>query len=94
MAQKKLIVWGAAAIMKALLIKTVVVCVAALICGVVAGVLFSLWYYGFIPRPMLTDVYLSDTYAAMRLRFWAAFAVGAGFGGVWSYRMVKTMKFE
>ncbi len=78
--------------MKALLVKVVVVCLAALVCGAVAGVLFSLWYYGFIPRPMLTDVYLSDTYARMRLRFWIAFAVGAVFGVVWSYRIIKTMK--
>ncbi len=78
--------------MRTLLVKVAVVCLVAIICGGVAGVLFSLWYYGFIPRPMLTDAYLSDTQARMRLRFWIAFAVGAVFGAVWSYRIVRTMK--
>lgn len=80
--------------MKALLIKIVVICVAAIICGGVAGVLFFLYYYGFVPRRQLADVLNSDTYAKMNLRFWAAFAVGAAFGGVWSYRIVKAMKFQ
>ena len=79
--------------MRVLLMKVTVVCLAAIVCGGVAGALFSLWYYGFIPRYRLGDVLDSDTYAKMALRFWAAFAIGAIFGVVWSYRAVKTMKF-
>jgi hypothetical protein len=79
--------------MKALLVKTVVVCLAAVIWGGVAGVLFSLWYDGFIPEHRLGDVLDSDTSAKMWLRFWAASAVGAVFGVAWSYRVVKDIKF-
>ena len=78
--------------MRVLLMKVTVVCLAAIVGGGVAGVLFSLWYYGFVPRYRLADVLDSDTYAKMALRFWAAFAVGAVFGVAWSYRVVKTIK--
>lgn len=80
--------------MKTVLVKILVVCVAALICGVVAGVLVSLFYYDVVPQPMLVETYLSDTYAKMRLRFWIAFAVGAIFGVVWSYRVVKSIDLK
>ncbi|HPC96260.1 MAG TPA: hypothetical protein PLU87_15040 [Sedimentisphaerales bacterium] len=76
---------------KAWLIKGTVILVIAVICGSIAGVLFSLFFYGFIPAPWRADMYLSDTEAKMKLRFWAAFAVGAIFGAVWSYRIVKDM---
>ncbi len=77
---------------KALLTKISVICVIAVVCGGVAGLLFSLCFYGFVPRHMLSDVLDSDTEAKMNLRFWGAFAVGAIFGVVWSYRMVKDME--
>jgi len=79
---------------KALLLKALVVCIIAMVCGTLAGVAFSLLYYGLIPTPMRADVYLSDTYAKMRLRFWLAFAAGAVFGAVWSYRIVKSIEFK
>jgi len=41
---------------------------------------------------MLARVYLSDTPAKMHLRFWIAFALGAIFGIVWSYKIVKDIK--
>lgn len=78
--------------MKPVLIKILVVCLIAAICGAVVGVLFSLYFYGFIPRPWLAKVYLSDTAAAAKLRFWLAFAAGAVFGAVWSYRIVKDLE--
>ena len=77
--------------MKPLAIKIVVVVLIALICGVVVGLLVSLFFYSFIPRPWLAEVYLSDTPAKAKLRFWMAFLAGALFGAVWSYRMVKDM---
>jgi hypothetical protein len=76
---------------KAILLKTLVVCIAAGVCGAIAGVLFSVFFYNFVPRSMLTEVYLSDTHAKMKLRFWIAFGVGAVFGIVWSYRIVKDL---
>jgi hypothetical protein len=79
--------------MKTLMVKIAVVCLAALVCGSVAGVRFSLWYYDFIPDWRIADVLDSDTYAKMAFRFWAAFIVGAVFGGVWVYRVVKNTKF-
>ncbi|NLZ06540.1 MAG: hypothetical protein GXY19_15355 [Phycisphaerae bacterium] len=77
---------------KALLIKGTVILVIAGICGGIAGVLLSLLFYGFIPAPWRADIYLSDTEAKMRLRFWVAFAVGAIFGVAWSYKVVKDME--
>lgn len=44
-----------------------------------------------LPRHQMTEVYLSDTPEKVKLRFWIAFAVGAIFGLVWSYRVVKNM---
>jgi hypothetical protein len=79
---------------RAFLIKAFVVGLIAAICGGVVGVLFSLWFYGFVPRYMLAEVYLSDTDAKMRFRFWAAFAAGAVFGAIWAYRVVRTMDFK
>jgi hypothetical protein len=79
--------------MKTLAVKVVVVGVAALICGSGAGLLFSLWYYGLIPEDWIADVLDSDTHAKMAFRFWAAFIVGAIFGGVWVWRVVKNIKF-
>jgi hypothetical protein len=38
--------------------------------------LFSLFFYGFIPAPWRAHIYLSDT-SEDELRFWGAFAVGA-----------------
>ena len=76
---------------KPLLIKIFVVCLIALICAAAVGVLFSVYFYGFIPRPWLAEIYLSDTPAKVKLRFWTAFAAGAIFSVVWSYRMVKDM---
>ncbi len=78
--------------MKALLIKIAMVGVIAAVCGGIAGLLFSLCFYGLIPRYLLPAVLDSDTVAKMHLRFWGAFAVGAIFGVVWSYRMVKDME--
>jgi len=75
-----------------LLIKGTVILVIAGICGGIAGVLLSLLFYGFIPAPWRADIYLSDTEAKMRLRFWVAFAVGAIFGVAWSYKVVKDME--
>jgi len=75
--------------MKALLVKGTVILVIAVICGGIAGLLLSLCFYGFVPRHMLSDVLDSDTEAKMHLRFWGAFAIGAIFGAVWSYRIVK-----
>ena len=63
----------------------------ALICGAVVGVLFSICFYGLIPRPWLAKIYLFDTPDKAKLRFWIAFAAGAIFGAAWSYRMVKGM---
>ena len=80
--------------MKALLIKILVVCIIAVICGVLVGPAFSLFYYGFIPRPYRAEIYLSDTYAKMKIRFWLAFAAGAVFGAVWSYKIVKSIDFK
>ncbi len=77
---------------KAWLIKGMVILAIAVICGGIAGLLFSLWFYGFVPRHMLSDVLDSDTEAKMHLRFWGAFAVGAIFGVAWSYRVVKDME--
>jgi len=67
------------------------VCLIAAICGGVVGMLFSLCFYGLIPRPWSTELYLSDTPATVKLRFWIASAAGAIFGVVWSYKMVKDM---
>ncbi len=78
--------------MKALLTKITVVCVIAVICGVIAGGLFSLCFYGFVPEHKLAEVYVADTPAKAKLRFWIAFAAGAVFGIVWSYRIVKDME--
>lgn len=75
--------------MKMLLTKIAMVCVVAAVCGGIAGLFFSIIFYGLVPRYMLADVLESDTKAAMHLRFWAAFAVGAIFGAVWSYRAIK-----
>lgn len=77
---------------KAWLIKGTVILLIAVICGGIAGLLFSLFFYGFIPAPWRAHIYLSDTEAKMKLRFWGAFAVGAIFGVVWSYRIVKDME--
>ena len=77
--------------MKPLAIKIVVVVLIAAICGVVVGGLFSLFFYGFVPRHMLADVLASDTSTKAKWRFWIAFLAGAIFGAVWSYRMVKDM---
>ncbi len=77
--------------MKPLLMKSFVVCLIALICGGAVGLLFSLFFYGMLPEHMTAEVYLSDTPARVKLRFWIAFAVGAIFGAVWSYKMVKDM---
>ncbi len=77
--------------MKPLLTKVLVVCLIALICGAAAGLLFSLFFYGMLPEHMRAEVYVSDTPARVRLRFWIAFAAGAILGAVWSYRMVKGM---
>ncbi len=79
--------------MKLLLTKIVVFCLAAIVCGGVAGVLFSLYYYSFIPDWRLADVLNSDTHAKVALRFWAAFGVGAVVGVAWAYGVVKTIKF-
>jgi len=78
--------------MKPLLIKIFVVCLIAAICGVIAGVVFSIWFYGLIPRPWHAEVIASDTPAKAWLRFWLAFAVGAVGGAVWSYRIVKDLE--
>ncbi|UCD49954.1 MAG: hypothetical protein JSW27_20795 [Phycisphaerales bacterium] len=78
--------------MKPVLIKIFVVCFIAAVCGGAVGVLSSLHFYGFIPRPWLAKVYLSDTAADAKLRFWIAFAAGAIFGAVWSYRIVKDLE--
>jgi hypothetical protein len=43
---------------------------------------------------MMAKVYLSDTDAKMRFRFWIAFAAGALMGAIWSYRVVRTMDFK
>ncbi len=81
--------------MNMLLAKILFISLTAAICGAVAGVLFSLWFYGIIPdEQVATKVYLSDTYAKVKLRFWIAFAVGAVFGGVWSYRMARGSYFK
>jgi len=82
------------AFVKMLLIKISVVCLAAVICGAVVGVLFSLSYYFLVPDHRLSEVYLSDTYAKMRLRFWIAFVVGAIFDAAWSYRLVRSTAFK
>ena len=74
---------------KATLIKLSIICLAAVVCGVIVGVLFSIFFYGLLPRDIGTEVYLADTHAKMHLRFWIAFAVGAVIGIIWAYRVVK-----
>lgn len=78
--------------MKTLLTKIAMVCIIAAVCGGIVGLLFSLFFYGLVPRYMLSAVLDSDTEAKMKLRFWGAFAAGAIFGVVWSYRMVRDME--
>ena len=78
--------------MKSLLLKILVVSIIAVVCGAIVAVLFSLSYYGLFPQHRLADAYLADTPAKAKLRFWLAFAAGAVFGIVWSYRMVKEME--
>lgn len=81
--------------MKGVLIKILVICIIAAICGVIAGIGFSLFFYGLIPdNDLLARVYLSDTEAKVRFRFWMAFAAGAIFGAVWSYRIVKSIDLK
>lgn len=72
--------------------KLFVIFLAAVICGLVTGVVFSIYFYGLVPRSMLAEVYLSDTPAKMHLRFWIAFAAGAIIGIVWSYKVVKDIE--
>ena len=74
------------------LIKGTVAFVLAVVCGGIAGVLLSLFFYGFIPAPWRADIYLSDTEAKMKPRFWLAFPVGAIFGVAWSYTVVNDME--
>ncbi|MHC4534237.1 MAG: hypothetical protein ACYS6K_09805 [Planctomycetota bacterium] len=66
--------------------------IGAVIFGLVVGVLFSLFFYGFIPRPWLAQVYLSDTPKKMHFRFWMAFVAGAIAGSIWSYQAVKDIE--
>ena len=77
---------------KATWVKLLVVFLGAVIFGLIAGVLFTIYFYGFVPDSILAKVYLSDTPAKMRLRFWIAFAVGAIFGIIWTYRAVKDIE--
>ena len=78
--------------MKTWLIKAVAVCIIAVICGCIGGLLFSLYFYGFVPRHMLADVLESDTEAKMKLRFWIAFAVSAIPGLAWAYRILRDVQ--
>jgi ABC-type transporter Mla maintaining outer membrane lipid asymmetry permease subunit MlaE len=77
---------------KATWVKLLVMFLAAVIFGLIGGVLFSLHFYGFIPDFMLAKVYLSDTPSKMHFRFWIAFIVGAIIGIIWSYKAVKDLK--
>ena len=77
---------------KEILIKLLIILTGSAICGLIVGVLFTVYFYGFIPRPWLARVYLSDTKAKMHFRFWAAFAVGAVAGSLWLYKIVKEYK--
>ena len=74
---------------KSLAIKVLVIFLIAVICGVLTGVLFSLFFYGFVPRHMLADVLASDTSVKAKWRFWIAFIAGVIFGLVWAYRIFK-----
>ena len=78
--------------MKSLIMKLLVICLAAGICGTVGGVLFSLCFYSFVPQYRLPDILSDDTAANMHFRFWMAFIVGAVIGIVWSWKAVKDIK--
>ena len=81
--------------MKTFLIKLLVVFLAAVICGIVVGGFFSIFFYSIVDRIVpgrSMEIYTSDTSAKMHLRFWIAFIVGAIIGIIWSYKIVKDLK--
>jgi len=79
---------------KSLAIKVIVVCLGGVICGLVVAVLFSLFFYGFLPSPLRAEVYLSDTRAKVKFRFWAAFILGTVLGMVWIYKAIRHTDFD
>jgi hypothetical protein len=80
---------------KEILVKLFIICIGAVVCGLVVGLFFSFFFYAIVDRIMpgrTIEIYLSDTRAKMYLRFWIAFAVGAVTGAAWLYKIVKEYK--